>query len=98
MLTFSDILYDIGFSPLPSQTIKIKIELDTNPPAFATYEKKNYSSIAGDYMISTHDLATGLPVNLPPCYFVNIKKDATTTTCSGGTYSKNKKFSSISLT
>ena len=59
MLSFSGILYDIGFSPLPDQTIQIKIELDTNPPACATYERKNYSSIFGDYMISTHDLSTG---------------------------------------
>lgn len=59
MLSFSDILYDIGFSPLPAQTLKIKIELDTNPPTFASYEKKNYSSMAGDYIVSTHDLPTG---------------------------------------
>ena len=74
MLTFSDILYDIGFSPLPSQTIKIKIELDTNPPAFATYEKKNYSSIAGDYMISTHDLATGFAGKLATVLFREYQK------------------------
>lgn len=59
MLSFANILHDIGFSPLPSQTIKIKIELDTNPPSFSNYERKHYASMAGDYIISTHDLATG---------------------------------------
>ena len=74
MLSFSDILYDVGFSPLPSQTIKIKIEIDTNPPAFAAYEKKNYSSMAGDYMISTHDLATGFAGKLATVLFREYQK------------------------
>lgn len=74
MLGFSNILYDIGFSPLTSQTIKIKIELDTNPPAFALYEKKNYSSIAGDYMISTHDLPTGFAGKLATVLFRAYQK------------------------
>lgn len=58
-LSFSQILFDIGFSPLPSQTVKIKIELDINPPAHAHYEKKTYHSLTGDYLIQTHDLETG---------------------------------------
>lgn len=74
MFAFSDILYDIGFSPLLSQTIKIKIKLDTNPPAFAVYEKKNYSSIAGDYMISTHNLATGFAGKLATVLFREYQK------------------------
>lgn len=74
MLAFSDILYEIGFSPLPSQTIKIKIELDTNPPAFAAYEKKNYSSMAGDYMVSTHNLATGFAGKLATVLFREYQK------------------------
>lgn len=74
MLAFSDILYEIGFSPLPAQTIKIKIELDTNPPAFAIYEKKNYSSMAGDYMVSTHNLATGFAGKLATVLFREYQK------------------------
>ncbi len=58
MLSFAQILFDLGISPLESQTIKIKIELDTNPPGNATLERKTYRSMAGDYMISTHDLNT----------------------------------------
>lgn len=59
MLSFPRILFDIGISPLESQTIKIKIELDINPPNKAKYEKKTYHSFAGDYLITTHDLETG---------------------------------------
>lgn len=58
-LSFSKILFDIGISPLPSETIKIKIEVDINPPAHAKMEKKTYHSFAGDYMVNTHDLETG---------------------------------------
>ena len=74
MLSFSDILYDTGFSPLPAQTLKIKIELDTNPPSFASYEKKNYSSMAGDYIVSTHDLATGFAGKLACVLFREYQK------------------------
>lgn len=74
MLAFSQILHDIGFSPLPSQTIKIKIELDINPPAYATYEKKNYRSMAGDYMISTHDLPTSFAGKLATVLFREYQK------------------------
>ncbi|MEK7528959.1 MAG: nucleotidyl transferase AbiEii/AbiGii toxin family protein [Patescibacteria group bacterium] len=74
ILSFSNILHDIGFSPLPSQTIKIKIELDINPPSFATYEKKNYSSMVGDYMISTHDLSTGFAGKLAAVLFREYQK------------------------
>lgn len=74
MLGFSDVLHDIGFSPLSSQTIKIKIELDTNPPAYAVYEKKSYSSMVGDYMISTHDLATGFAGKIAASLFREYQK------------------------
>lgn len=74
MLAFSEILHDIGFSPLPSQTLKIKIELDINPPTHAMYEKKNYSSMAGDYMISTHDLATGFAGKIAAVLFREYQK------------------------
>ena len=73
-LSFPYILNDIGFSPLPSQTIKIKIELDINPPAFAQYENKNYSSMAGDYIISTYDLATGFAGKLAAVLFREYQK------------------------
>lgn len=58
MLSFAKILFDLNISPLETQTIKIKIELDTNPPSQATFDKKTYRSMAGDYMIGTHDLST----------------------------------------
>lgn len=74
ILAFSQILHDIGFSPLPEQTIKIKIELDINPPADATYEKKNYRSLAGDYMISTHDLSTGFAGKIAAILFREYQK------------------------
>lgn len=74
MVAFSQILHDIGFSPLPAQTIKIKIELDINPPAHATYEKKNYRSLAGDYMISTHDLSTGFAGKVAAVLFREYQK------------------------
>lgn len=59
MLSFQKILFDIGCSPLPSQILKIKVELDTNPPSHAMYEKKTYRSLAGDFIVHTHDLGTG---------------------------------------
>lgn len=74
MLAFSSILHDINFSPLLAQTIKIKIELDINPPAHATYEKKNYSSLAGDYSISTHDLPTGFAGKIAAVLFREYQK------------------------
>lgn len=58
-LSFEKLLHDLELSPLPSQTIKIKIELDTNPPEFAQFKTTTYRSFAGDYMIQTHDLETG---------------------------------------
>ena len=58
MLSFSQLLFDLKLSPLPAQTIKIKIELDINPPAHAEPEKKTYRSLAGDYLIHTHNLST----------------------------------------
>ncbi|MBI5411788.1 nucleotidyl transferase AbiEii/AbiGii toxin family protein [Candidatus Peregrinibacteria bacterium] len=59
MLAFAQILYDLKLSPLPDETIKIKIELDINPPAHAQYEQKQYRSLLSDYRVNTHDLATG---------------------------------------
>ncbi|MDP4008228.1 MAG: nucleotidyl transferase AbiEii/AbiGii toxin family protein [Candidatus Peregrinibacteria bacterium] len=58
MLSFGNILFDLGISPLQSQTIKIKIELDTNPPAYATYERRSYAGLMGDYMVGTYDIST----------------------------------------
>ncbi|MBT6068486.1 nucleotidyl transferase AbiEii/AbiGii toxin family protein [Candidatus Peregrinibacteria bacterium] len=58
MISFSKVLFDLGISPLPAQNIKIKLELDTNPPGEASYDRKMYRSMAGDYMVSTHDLPT----------------------------------------
>lgn len=74
MLAFRQVLFDIGLSPLPSQTIKIKIEVDTNPPGFAAYEKKNYRSMAGDYMINTHDLPTGFAGKIGTILFREYQK------------------------
>ncbi len=74
MLSFSNVLFDAGLSPLPGQTIKIKIELDKNPPNFAAYERKTYRSMAGDYMISTHDLATGFAGKLGAVLFREYQK------------------------
>ncbi len=59
MLSFAQVLFDLELSPLESQTIKIKLEIDTNPPQYAKYETVTYRSFVGDYMIHTHDLSTG---------------------------------------
>lgn len=59
ILLFAQLLYNLEISPLKSQTLKIKIEIDINPPKFATYETKTYRSLSGDYLIQTHDISTG---------------------------------------
>ena len=74
MLSFSQVLYDLGISPLPDQTIKIKIELDINPPEFAKYETKTYRSIVGDYMIQTYDLSTNFTGKLAAVLFRAYQK------------------------
>lgn len=74
MISFGQILFDLGISPLPSQSIKIKIELDINPPDNAKYEKKTYRSFAGDYLISTHDLSTGFAGKLSAILFREYQK------------------------
>ncbi len=74
MLSFSQILFDIGISSLQEQTIKIKIELDINPPNSAIYEKKTYHSLAGDFMINTHDLSTSFSGKLAAILFREYQK------------------------
>lgn len=37
-IKFSRLLYELGLSPLTSQTVSIKVEIDTNPPAGAVLE------------------------------------------------------------
>jgi predicted nucleotidyltransferase component of viral defense system len=74
MISFGQILFDLGISPLQSQSIKIKIELDINPPDNAKYEKKTYRSFAGDYLISTHDLSTGFAGKLSAILFREYQK------------------------
>jgi predicted nucleotidyltransferase component of viral defense system len=37
-LNFEDLLYEIGLSPHRSETISIKVEIDTNPPSGAGFE------------------------------------------------------------
>lgn len=37
-LKFEGLLYEIGLSPHRSETISIKVEIDTNPPSDATFE------------------------------------------------------------
>ena len=37
-IKFSNLLYELGLSPLSSEIISIKVEIDTNPPAGATLE------------------------------------------------------------
>lgn len=74
MLSFGQILFDIGFTPLKDQTIKIKIEIDTNPPAGAAYEKKTYRSMVGDYIVNTYDLSTGFAGKLSAVLFREYQK------------------------
>lgn len=74
MFSFSRILFDAGLSPLSDQTVKIKIELDKNPPNFAAYERKTYHSMAGDYMISTYDLPTGFAGKIAAVLFREYQK------------------------
>lgn len=59
MLSFSELLYDLKLSPLRDETVKIKIEIDVNPPAHAVYVQKQYRSLIQDYSIFAHDLSTG---------------------------------------
>ena len=72
--SFSKALFDLGLSPLPEQTIKIKLELDKNPPLSATYERKTYHSMAGDYIISAHDLPTGFAGKIAAILFREYQK------------------------
>lgn len=58
LFSFAQLLYDLGLSPLPDETLKIKIELDTNPPSQARYGEKAYRSIFADYYVKIHDLET----------------------------------------
>lgn len=58
IITFSHILYDLNISPLKDETLKIKMEVDTNPPQQALYETKRYESLFGDYMLQVFDGAT----------------------------------------
>ncbi|MBI5412900.1 nucleotidyl transferase AbiEii/AbiGii toxin family protein [Candidatus Peregrinibacteria bacterium] len=74
MFSFSKVLFDAGLSPLPGQTVKIKLELDKNPPDFASYERKTYRSMAGDYMIGTYDLATGFAGKIAAVLFREYQK------------------------
>ena len=40
LIRFPGLLHDLGLSPLPSETLAIRIEVDTNPPSAATTEVK----------------------------------------------------------
>lgn len=73
-LAFPRILFDLKLSPLSPQTVKIKLELDKNPPKSAAYEKRTYRSMAGDYMISTHDLPTGFAGKIHALLFREYQK------------------------
>lgn len=59
MFSFSNLLFDLELSPLKDQTLKIKLEIDINPPSHAHHETVTYRSFVGDYMIRTYDLSTG---------------------------------------
>lgn len=59
IISFSRILYDLGLSPLKDQSIKIKIEVDTNPPEHAKLMTTNYSSLFGNFKPRVFDLPTG---------------------------------------
>lgn len=61
MMSFSKILFDLNLSPLKDESIKIKVELDTNPPAHAGYDIKQYKGLLSpaSYAINTFDLSTG---------------------------------------
>lgn len=61
MVSFSKILFDLNLSPLKDESIKIKVELDTNPPAHAHYDIKQYKSLLSpaSCTINTFDLSTG---------------------------------------
>jgi predicted nucleotidyltransferase component of viral defense system len=57
-LSFSRVLYDLGLSFLADATLKIKIEIDINPPGKAAYGTQYYHSLFGDYAVNTYDPAT----------------------------------------
>lgn len=59
IISFSQVLFDLGISPLKDETLKIKIEIDTNPPEHAHGETKTYQSFFGDFTLRVFDLSTG---------------------------------------
>lgn len=51
LLKFSGILFEVGLSPLKSQKIAIKIEVDTNPPKGGKEESSVYNGLFTFYML-----------------------------------------------
>lgn len=74
MLSFGQILYDIGFTPIKNQSIKIKIELDINPPGNAVHETKTYRSLFNDYLVNAYDLPTGFSGKLSAVLYREYQK------------------------
>lgn len=58
MLSFVEVMHDLKLSPLRDETIKIKIEIDINPPGHALYDQRMYRSLAQDYRVNIHNLPT----------------------------------------
>ncbi len=57
LLKFSGILFEAGLSPLKSQKIAIKLEIDTNPPKGGKEESSVYNVLFNFYMFH-YDLAS----------------------------------------
>lgn len=57
LLKFSGILFEAGLSPLKSQKIAIKMEVDSNPPKGSKEESSVYNGLFTFYMVN-YDLAS----------------------------------------
>ena len=54
-IKFPGLLHELGASPMPTQRLSIKLEIDCNPPAGASLETKVYSS-PSLMAIAAHDM------------------------------------------
>lgn len=58
-ISFWKILYDLSISPLKDETIKIKLEFDTNAPKFAGYSVSDVNLLNNEnFLVKIHDKST----------------------------------------
>lgn len=68
-LRFSKLLYDLGLSPLKSQKLRIKWDVDTRPPAGAQYAVTPLMKYGMMFAVDHYDLASLFAGKLHACLF-----------------------------